>query len=89
MLNLQMVEQSVYFLLDGTPLASVALQGSVERSNGTFLPVAPAVVNGNRVYVLTEFSPDKDAVILPRFLTLSFTYFLSQSRAGTFRGFEQ
>ncbi|WAR02780.1 hypothetical protein MAR_009338, partial [Mya arenaria] len=34
------------------------LTGTVERSNGTFLPVAPAVTNGNRVYILTEFKPD-------------------------------
>lgn len=46
------------FLPDGTPMASLVLRGNVQRANGTFLPVAPAVVNENRFYVLTEFKPD-------------------------------
>ncbi|KAL4223810.1 hypothetical protein ACF0H5_017275 [Mactra antiquata] len=48
---------------DGTPMAELVLKGSVERANGTFLPVAPAVVNGNRFYVLTEFAPDNGAEV--------------------------
>ncbi|XP_045173464.1 uncharacterized protein LOC123535017 [Mercenaria mercenaria] len=43
---------------DGTPMAELYLKGTVERANGTFIPTAPAVVNGNRFYVLTEFAPD-------------------------------
>lgn len=50
------------FYADGTPLASLYLNGTVERSNGTFLPVAPAVVKGSRVYVLTEFVPEIEMV---------------------------
>ena len=41
-------------------MASLHLKGTVERDNGTFIPTAPPVVNGNRFYVLTEFVPDTE-----------------------------
>lgn len=46
------------YAADGTPMAEMYLRGIVQRANGTFIPTAPAVVNGNRFFVLTEFAPD-------------------------------
>ena len=42
---------------DGTPVVELFLHGTVERSNGTFVPVASPVSRGNRFYLLTEFVP--------------------------------
>ncbi|XP_071164920.1 uncharacterized protein [Mytilus edulis] len=52
----------VMFAMDtaGIPLASISFNGSVERFNGSFLPVSTPIIVGTRVYVLTEFRPDED-----------------------------
>ena len=51
--------QTIYFS-DGIVLASIPLSGTVERANGTFLPITTPLVVGSRAYVLTEFKPDED-----------------------------
>lgn len=52
----------VLFAMDtaGIPLASISFNGSVERFNGSFLPVSTPIIVGTRVYVLTEFRPEED-----------------------------
>lgn len=39
-------------------------RGSEERMNGTFIPIAPPVVNGHRIYMLTAFRPDNNVNII-------------------------
>ncbi|XP_061189656.1 uncharacterized protein LOC133197570 [Saccostrea echinata] len=43
---------------NGIPHASMDFRAEEERTNGTFIPVAPPVVSGHRIYILTEFRPD-------------------------------
>ena len=42
------------------PVATIYLNDTIQRSNGTFLPIAQPVVNGSRFYLLTEFVPEVD-----------------------------
>lgn len=42
------------------PVASIFLNGTVQRANGTFLPISQPVVSGSRFYLLTEFVPESD-----------------------------
>lgn len=49
-----------FYIIAGIPLASISFNGSVERFNGSFLPVSTPIIVGTRVYVLTEFRPDED-----------------------------
>lgn len=42
------------------PVAEIFLNATVQRTNGTFLPISQPVVNGNRFYLLTEFVPESD-----------------------------
>lgn len=39
-------------------------RGWEERMNGTFIPIAPPVVNGHRIYLLTAFRPDNNVNII-------------------------
>lgn len=45
---------------NGVPHAFMDFRGSEERMNGTFIPIAPPVVNGHRIYMLTAFRPDNN-----------------------------
>lgn len=45
---------------NGVPHAAIQFRAEEQRTNGTFLPVAPPVVSGHRIYILTEFRPDYD-----------------------------
>ncbi|ESO96916.1 hypothetical protein LOTGIDRAFT_231717 [Lottia gigantea] len=47
----------VAYLTNGVPLASLQLNGTSDGQKGTFHPIASPVISGQRVYVLTEFSP--------------------------------
>ncbi|XP_045190959.2 uncharacterized protein LOC123547770 [Mercenaria mercenaria] len=42
------------------PVAEIFLNDTVQRSNGTFLPISQPVVNGQRFYLLTEFVPESE-----------------------------
>lgn len=42
------------------PVAEIFLNDTVQRTNGTFLPISQPVVNGNRFYLLTEFVQESD-----------------------------
>lgn len=42
------------------PVAEIFLNDTVQRTNGTFLPISQPVVNGNRFYLLTEFVPESE-----------------------------
>ncbi|XP_033757608.1 uncharacterized protein LOC117339989 [Pecten maximus] len=49
----------IVYETEGIPEASIWLTGTVQQTNGTFLPVAPPILHENRCYVLTEFKPDE------------------------------
>ncbi|XP_069140754.1 uncharacterized protein [Argopecten irradians] len=51
----------IVYEAEGIPEASIWLTGTVEQTNGTFLPVAPPILHENRCYILTEFKPDSDS----------------------------
>ncbi|XP_060598603.1 uncharacterized protein LOC132752309 [Ruditapes philippinarum] len=42
------------------PVAEIFLNDTVQRTNGTFLPISQPVVNGQRFYLLTEFVPESE-----------------------------
>ena len=42
------------------PVAEIFLNATVQRTNGTFLPISQPVVNGQRFYLLTEFVPESE-----------------------------
>lgn len=44
--------------LNAIPVATIFLNDTVQRANGTFLPISQPVVNGSRFYLLTEFVPE-------------------------------
>lgn len=53
-------------------------RGSEERMNGTFIPIAPPVVNGHRIYILTAFRPDNNVnIIFYCILNISVSFFLN------------
>ena len=54
-------------IIAGRPVAELVLNGTVERANGTFIPVASPVSNGNRFYLLTQFVPESDNVLTVRY----------------------
>ena len=64
-----------FLFSDGVPMASMFLRGFVERDNGTFIPTAPPVVNGNRFYVLTQFVPNMDDYSVGINILLTFSNF--------------
>ncbi|XP_062603981.1 uncharacterized protein LOC134265786 [Saccostrea cucullata] len=43
---------------NGVPHSFIEFRGWEERMNGTFIPIAPPVVSGHRIYILTAFRPD-------------------------------
>ncbi|XP_048746644.2 uncharacterized protein LOC125659134 [Ostrea edulis] len=45
---------------NGIPHAYMEFRGWEERMNGTFIPIAPPVVAGHRIYILTAFRPDQE-----------------------------
>ncbi|XP_060072987.1 uncharacterized protein LOC132552810 [Ylistrum balloti] len=49
----------IVYETEGIPEASIWLTGTVQRANGTFLPVAAPILHENRCYILTEFKPDE------------------------------
>ncbi|KAL4232282.1 hypothetical protein ACF0H5_009853 [Mactra antiquata] len=71
MFNMQLVG-TMYLLLvseqgglvvretNAIPVAEIFLNDTIQRTNGTFLPISQPVVNGQRFYLLTEFVPEID-----------------------------
>ncbi|OWF49531.1 uncharacterized protein LOC110451769 [Mizuhopecten yessoensis] len=49
----------IVYETEGIPEASIWLTGTVQQTNGTFLPIAMPIIHENRCYVLTEFKPDE------------------------------
>jgi len=68
------------FVLAGIPHASICLNGTVERFNGTFIPVTTPIIVGNRAFVLTEFKPDEDT---PETRQVNKTHLLIIQNIGT------
>ncbi|KAL5022805.1 hypothetical protein ScPMuIL_001960 [Solemya velum] len=42
---------------NGVPYSFIWLNDTVDAESGTFCPIAPAVINVNRAYIITEFKP--------------------------------
>lgn len=59
---------------NGIPDAAIWLNGTVERSNGTFIPVSQPIIAHNRVYILTQFKPDDPTSAKPSVLGMQRLY---------------
>ncbi|XP_061171902.1 uncharacterized protein LOC133181404 [Saccostrea echinata] len=64
---------------NGVPHAFIEFRGWEERMNGTFIPIAPPVVSGHRIYILTAFRPDgkKTALSMQRLYAIDIFNVLS------------
>ena len=56
------------------PVAEIFLNDTVQRVNGTFLPISQPVVNGHRFYLLTEFVPSLNTDLTSTVLNLQRLY---------------